>query len=171
MKNNRNSLVGGILLIGLGFLALLGQFVNFTETLGLLVLPLLAAAFLAAGILTRHAGFIIPGGILGGIGLGTILIEGPFSHIQEDSQGGIFLLSFAAGWALITILTAILTNETHWWPLIPGGIMAVIGGSIMIGGLFNDALVLLGKIWPVFLIVGGVYILLKGSQRNREKFQ
>ncbi len=62
MNKKRNDLIGGILLIGLGALALIGQFVDFTETMGLFVLHIIAAAFLAAGVLTRHAGFIIPGG-------------------------------------------------------------------------------------------------------------
>lgn len=169
MNKKRNELIGGILLIGFGALALIGQFVNLGNTMGLLVLPLISAAFLAAGVLARQVGFLIPGGIIGGIGLGVVLND--VLNVSGDAAGGVFLLAFAAGWALITLLTALVTDETQWWPLIPGGIMALIGGSILLGGVFQSALVLLGKIWPLFLILGGVYILFKNRQQNREKFQ
>lgn len=169
MKNKRSDFIGGILLISFGLLALVTQFVNLSETMGLLILPLIAVAFLAAGIVTRHPGFIIPGGIIGGIGAGAFLIAGPFKSVSGDDQGAIFLLSFAAGWALITVLTAVFSKETHWWPLIPGGIMALIGGSILLGGVFNQTLTLLGKIWPLFLILGGAYILFNSRQHNQEK--
>ena len=168
MKTKRNDWVGGILLIGFGLLALLGQFINFSDTFGLLLLPAIAAVFLIAGIVTRKVGFIIPGGIISGISLGTLLIEGPLSQVNGDAEGGVFMLSFAAGWALITILSAIFTDETHWWPLIPGGIMTVIGTGILFGGVFMSALTFLGKIWPVFLILGGAYLLLQ-SRRITEK--
>ncbi len=171
MNKKRNDLIGGILLIGLGALALIGQFVDFTETMGLLVLPIIAAAFLAAGVLTRHAGFIIPGGILGGLGLGAYLVAGPAINVNGDAEGGVFFLGFAAGWALITLLTAVFTKETHWWPLIPGGIMALLGGSLLFGGMFQNTLEIVGKLWPAALILGGFYIIFKGYQHNQEKVQ
>ncbi len=168
MNKKRNDLVGGILLIGLGALALIGQYVDFSETMGLLVLPFIATAFLTAGLLTRKAGFIIPGGIIGGIGLGAFLIEGPLLNVSGDAEGGVFFFSFAAGWALITVLTAVFTPETHWWPLIPGGIMALIGSGILMGGAFLNALELAGKLWPALLILGGFYIIVKGYRPKQK---
>ncbi|MBE2201797.1 MAG: hypothetical protein IAE79_24515 [Anaerolinea sp.] len=166
MKENKNERIGGILLISLGLLALLGQFVDLSPWMGLLVLPTIGGIFLLAGIFSRNIGFLIPGGILSGIGLGAFLIEGPLSHLEGDADGAIFMLSFAFGWALITILSALFTKQTQWWPLIPGSIMALIGGGILIGGVFFSALELLGKIWPLFLILGGAYILFKGYRSS-----
>lgn len=161
VKQQRNRMIGGIALIALGLLALVGQFVDM-EWLGLLFLPVLGAIFLAWGILTRQSGLLIPGGILSGIGLGTLLIAGPFfNNLSGEAEGGIFMLAFAAGWVLIPIVSSIFTGDNHWWALIPAAIMALIGGGLLLGGAALTVLEWLGKIWPVFLILGGLYLILR----------
>ena len=164
LKENRNEWIGGVILIGLGLFFLVNQFIDFNwDGVGIYLLPTLGAVFLLAGIFTRQAGFIIPGGIISGIGWGSVLVTGAFSD-SGDVEGGVFMLTFAAGWALITVLTAVFTEETHWWPLIPGGIMALIGGGILFGGIFMQGLTLLGQIWPVLLIGLGIYVLYKTAK-------
>jgi hypothetical protein len=169
LKENRNEWIGGVIMIGLGLFFLVNQFMDFNwDSVGIYFLPALGAIFLLAGIFTRQAGLIIPGGIISGIGWGSVLITGPFSD-TGDVEGGVFMLVFAAGWALITVLTAVFTQETHWWPLIPGGIMALIGGGILFGGIFMQGLTLLGQIWPVFLILLGLFVLYQGMRGNTAK--
>ncbi|NJN16590.1 MAG: hypothetical protein HC822_10105 [Oscillochloris sp.] len=73
-------------------------------------LAILALIFLVTGAMNRSAGLLIPGGILGGIALGAGLIEGPFAGVGDPLSGGIFLLSFAAGWVLITVMSLIFTK-------------------------------------------------------------
>jgi hypothetical protein len=158
MNKRKDNIVGGLVLIAIGGLALLSQFTNL-ESMALLFLPALGAIFLVWGIAVRHFGPMIPGGILSGIGLGTILVTRTFETAGESVQGGAFMLAFAGGWATITILSAIFTRETQWWPLIPGGIMALIGGTILLGGVFKTALILAGRFWPLALIVLGIYVL------------
>lgn len=160
---SRGRIVGGIALIVFGLIALAAQFVDLGEALGLLIVPTLGVIFLAWGLLTRQSGLLIPGGILSGIGAGTLLITGPFETASGDVQGGVFMLAFALGWFLIPILSILFTNDSHWWAVIPGGIMAVIGGGLLFGGVALTVLEFLGNIWPVFLILGGLYLLLKRS--------
>ncbi|MCA9969008.1 MAG: hypothetical protein KC425_02275 [Anaerolineales bacterium] len=169
MHAKRNELVGGLLLVTFGVLSLAAQFVSLPAFAGLLVLPAIALIFFIAGIAARQIGFLIPGGILAGIGLGAFLIEGPLAPIHGDAEGGIFLLSMAAGWALITLLSAVATPRTHWWPLIPGGIMALIGGSILLGGAFVTALELAGRLWPVILILFGFALVLQNARHGRSE--
>ena len=126
-------------LIAIGVLVLVAQFGG-SETLGLLFLPALGLIFLIWGSAARSVGLLIPGGILSGIGLGVYLTGGPLSHLEGEAEGAVFLLSFAAGWALITLLSGLICGQTHWWPLIPGGIMAFIGGALLIGGAALTAL-------------------------------
>lgn len=166
MKDGKRSgTIGGIVLIVIGLLALAAQFVEFGEWLGLLILPGLGLIFFAWGIATRESGLMIPGGILSGLGLGTLLITvGPFAGAEADFQGGIFMLAFALGWVLIPIVSALVTGDNHWWAVIPGGIMALIGAALIFGGVAFTALEWMGRIWPVFLILGGLYILLRRSQ-------
>lgn len=169
LNGKRNEWVGGLILIGLGLFFLANQFIDFNwDRVGIYFVPALGAIFLLAGILTRQEGFIIPGGIISGIGWGSVLVTGPFAD-TGDVEGGVFMLAFAAGWALITVLTAVFTHKTHWWPLIPGGIMAIIGAGILFGGIFMRGLTLLGQIWPVFLILLGLFVLFQGMKGNTAK--
>jgi len=164
---SRKRVIGGLALIVLGIIALVAQFVDIGETLGLLILPGLGLIFLIWGIVTRQSGLLIPGGILSGIGAGTLLITGPFEAASGDVQGGLFMLAFALGWFLIPVLSIIFTRDNHWWALIPGGIMALIGGGLLFGGAALAILEFLGTIWPVFLILGGLYLLLRRSTTNK----
>jgi len=150
---NSSRLFGGIFLIGLGLLFLAAQFIQ-AQWMGLLILPLLSVGFLLWGLFARNPGLLVPGGILGGIGLGTYLNSGLFAEAGEQTQGGVFMLAFAAGWALIVLLSLVI-NRVQWWPLIPGGIMAVIGAALLAGGAGVMVLEWLGKLWPLILIAIG----------------
>lgn len=157
-SQRRPALVGGIILIGIGILALLAQ-LGLLENLGFLFLPALGALFLIWGLATRTFGLVIPGGILGGIGLGIGLLQGPLANAPEPLQGAVFLLSFAAGWGLIALLSLITADTPQWWPLIPGGILAVIGGLLLAGETGVRILAISGYAWPVILIALGLWIL------------
>lgn len=160
---SRGRIAGGLVLIILGVIALIAQFVELGEWFGLLILPTLGLLFFVWGIAARQSGLMIPGGILTGLGIGTLLITGPFSNVDGEMQGGIFMLAFALGWALIPVVSAIVTGDNHWWALIPGGIMGLIGAALLLGGVAVTALEILGDIWPVFLILGGLFLLLRRS--------
>ncbi|VAW36850.1 hypothetical protein MNBD_CHLOROFLEXI01-4620 [hydrothermal vent metagenome] len=168
MEMRKKDTAGGLILVGIGLWALLNQFVtiNLPGNLGLLFLPGLGAMFLAWGILTRNGGLMIPGGILSGIGWGAYAISGPFSVWQGDSEGGVFLMSLGLGFGLITLVTAVFTNKTHMWALIPGSIIFLVGTSILFGGAMLTAVSLLGKLWPVGLILLGATVLYKGIKEN-----
>lgn len=164
----RGNMVGGLILIAVGVLALIGQFVDIGEMMGWIVLGGLSLIFVVAGIATRQSAFFIPGGILAGLALGVWLMITPDWSLSEDNQGGLFLLAFAAGWVLIPVLSIIFSRgERHLWALIVAAILALVGAGISFGGAALDALEMLGKIWPIFLIAGGVLILLKRGTRTQ----
>jgi hypothetical protein len=154
--------IAGIALIAIGGILLVAQFTNSTWT-GLLIFPALALIFLAWGIAARSPGLMVPAGIFIGLGLGTWLVTGDWltSNMVADTKGGIFLLAFAVGWASITLLSALFTREVHWWPLIPGGIMAIVGVALVIGGNAVQTLAWLNYAWPLAMIVIGVFLLLR----------
>lgn len=159
--------ITGLALIAMGLLVLAEQYVE-TAWMRLLFLPALGLIFHLWGIAARSPGLLIPGGVLSGIGLGVILNDGLLKGLNSDTTAGVFLLSFALGWGCITLLSTLFTNEPQWWPLIPGVIMAVIGGALLGGGVAMEVLnfigIVLGHIWPLSLVALGLYFLLRRKE-------
>jgi hypothetical protein len=143
-----------IVLIGIGVILLIGQLTEAWEWM----MPLLGLGFLAAYFWTRNYGFLVPGGVLTGIGVG-ILLTTIMSTAADETEGALFLVSLGFGFALIWILDIIYTRASNWWPLIPGGILVLVGLALGIGGAALDLLEVLGRWWPVILIAIGAWIL------------
>ncbi len=158
VERRHGGVVGGAILISIGLFALLEQFIHVNW--GLYFLPFLALVFLAAGVLERRPGLLIPGGILSGIGVGSLLVAGPFAGMVDPSRGGLFMLTFAGGWALITLASALI-GRIMLWPLIPAGFMALIGAALFAGQAGLQILTVLGYAWPAFLILLGAYLIFR----------
>ena len=108
-----------------------------------------------------------------GIGTGLALVDGPLAQfvpagLLPGDEGGLFMLAFAGGWFLIPVLTALFADETHWWPLIPGGIMLLIGLAAGFGSIFGTVLSLVGNLWPIALIAAGLYVLYQARRGEKQ---
>ena len=165
-SNRRNLMVAGTALIAIGLLAFAAQFMEFVNV-GLLFLPTLGIIFLVWGITIRHVGPMIPGGILTGIGAGVILMQQTAALPGEASDAGIFLITFGAGWALITLLSALFTAKTQWWPLIPGAIIAAVGAALFAGDAGLRVLEFAGDFWPLALIAAGLIVVFRAARAAR----
>jgi hypothetical protein len=160
VSEKRTGLFWGLVMVVIGLVILGTQFLNlgaFWGQIGVFILPVLGVIFLAWGIFNRVAGFIIPGSILSGLGTGVVLTSQ--NIVTGDAGDGTFMLSFAVGFLMIAPLTWAFTDEKHWWSLIPGSIFALVGLTVMYGGVFEQTLILLGQLWPVALILGGIYVI------------
>jgi len=162
IDNRRNHrIAAGVILILFGAASLLQRWVD----IGNYIVLLLGLGMLAWGSVTHRTGWIIPGGVLSGIGLGIQAMEGRWIFPLVN-QNGVFLICFALGWFLITLLTGLFTC-TQWWALIPGGIMTVIGGSLLAtnGAVHWEDLNL---VYAVVLMFVGL-VLLAYSVRSKKK--
>ena len=115
--------------------------------------------FLAWGVTTKKISLIIPGTILGTTGAGVY-----FGWSNPEAPGslqktGIMLVWFAFGWLLITVITRIVNKRFTWWPLIPGGILLMVGSGLYIGGNPENALGFLGNTGSIGMILIGVYLI------------
>jgi hypothetical protein len=155
-----------VALIVIGLLALLGQLFPNSDY-GLILVPLLGLIFLIWGAAARRVGLLIPGGILLGIGVGAFLVERVLTSANDQVQGGVFLLAFAAGWALITVASALFTDRTHRWPLIVAAVLGIIGLALLVVGPAVSALANSPWVWSIVLILVGLYLLL--FRRGRER--
>jgi hypothetical protein len=151
-RHHNGRITAGIILVLFGLASLLQRWLD----IGNYIVLLLGMGMLVWGSVSHKTGLIIPGGVLSGIGLGIFAMQGSW-QIPVADQNGIFLLCFSLGWFLITLLTAVFTC-TQWWALIPGGIMALIGGSILVT---NGAIrwMDLNLVYAAILIVVGLILL------------
>ena len=143
----------GLLLIAGG---LLWTLVATTELDATVLVPGLGVAFIAAYLATRHYGLLIPGGILSGLGIGLVIAG------QGGPEEAVVLglgLGFVAIWAIDGLLG---DGDAAWWPLVPGGILTVVGAS-QIAGIRDIGIYLV----PVALIIVGGSLLPRPSRDRR----
>jgi hypothetical protein len=163
-KGERGRLAAGLALVGAGLTLFAGQFFNL-DALPLLILGLI---FTAAGGISHTAGWLIPGGVLNGIWLGAMLSESSLAT-GEAVEGGLFLLGFAAGWAIIDPLARLLAGQSLRWAYLPAAVMSAIGAPLLFGAageaVLAAALGWAGYLWPVALVVGGAALMLRSSRR------
>lgn len=149
--------------IGIAFLNSNYSFLKFTFFIGLGV----GIALLGSGLYWKLFGLIIPGCLLIGISPGLFFAWGNSNIEGGLVNTGIFLVCFALGWGLITVFSKVQTQNFLWWPLIPGGILAMVGWGLYIGGSPENAVGFIGNTGSIGLIIFGIYILLmkRGIQR------
>jgi hypothetical protein len=149
---DRDRTVLALILIGGGLLFLLDQLRLFGG-FGNLVLLLIGGIFMYAYFSTKpgyRIGFLIPGAILIGLGVGEVLKSLPFPNLIAG--GDISALTLGLGFCLIWFF-----ERKHWWALIPGGILILSSISSMW---------IIGNLWPLVLIGLGVYLLYDQSRRR-----
>jgi hypothetical protein len=155
----RQYLIGAMIIV-FGLLALLATLTE-SAFIGEAMALAIGLAFVAWGTLARQPGFMIPGGILSGIGVGVLLSQYVFAGASGEVQGGVITLCMGLGFLLIMPLQQYLTkvDRFYWWPAIPGGILSFVGLSLLLGSVGLTALNWLGRLWPLALIIAGVVIL------------
>jgi len=158
-----------MVVIGIGLFFLLAQFV---PDIGRWIPLAVGVIFLAAFLPNREYGFLIPGCIVSGVGVGIVL-EGV---VDDPWSGAIVLLSLAGGFIAIWVVSMLIratdkgwprgdsrdAKDALWWPLIPGGILAFIGLVVLLDGFESDLL----RWWPLLLIGAGIIILLSSLSRR-----
>lgn len=125
--------------------------------------------FLVWGLVKRKLGLIIPGLLIGTIATGVYMGWSNSQQSEGLKETGTMLVWFALGWLLITVFSRIIEKKFIWWPLIPGGILLMVGSGLYIGGNPGNALGFLGNTGSIGLIIFGVYlILLKFGMKNKD---
>ena len=108
------------------------------------VLLLMGLGFIVWAALSRCAGLLVPGGILTGLGIGVLL--------RPLYGNGIFLLSMAVGFLLISLLQGLLFRRWVWWTLWPAAGLAIAGLAQSAGPDLRDWFRNYGSFWPYLLI-------------------
>lgn len=156
----RRGLVIGLVLILVGIGLFVQQFLTgwASETL---IVALIGAAFLIGYFVTRKYGLLIPACILLGIALGTVGKQAA-ELAGSDRWGGFFqwgdlsVVGLGIGFVAIYVIDRIYRGSSHWWPLIPGGILIFVG----LGLLSEKLAQVLAVAWPLALVLVGLLLLL-----------
>ena len=161
-----------MVIIGIGVFFLLAQFI---PDIGRWIPLFIGLAFLAAFIPRREYGFLIPGCIVSGVGVGVILA----GVVEDPWSGAAVLLSIAGGFIAIWVVSVLLRRvdrdwprgssrdaaQALWWPLIPGGILTLVGLIVLAEeGIGSDLL----RWWPLLLIGAGIVILVSALSRRSD---
>ncbi len=166
-RDTMNRAIVGAILLLIGIVILAAN-LSQSDILGLLVLPVLGIIFLVAAFMGRISGLAIPGSILTGLGLGTLLQQTWFVSAAGETRGGIVVTGLALGFLAIMPLLQVLENRFYWWPAIPGGILLVVGVALLAGPLGTSFLELIGTLWPLALIAVGIYLLWRVYRQPRK---
>ena len=156
-KRAYGSLIWGGLLVLLG-LMLLAQNLNWlgdwTTPVWSLILGAVGLFFLAIFLGDRQQWWaLIPAYVLLAVGLMVALLE---SGVLSDLLVPAYVMFAGA----IPFLVVFALTPKEWWPLIPGGIMTIIGLAFLVAEAAVE------YIGPVALVVVGIWILARQFLRK-----
>lgn len=157
----------GVALVGIG-LALL--FLRILAPTGALPLLFLGGVFTAISFGRNLRGFLVPGGILLGLG-GGVIAAAVLGHLSGALGGAAVVGGLGAGfWAIHLIERARNPYGSGFaWARIPGGILLGVAAFLAFLGTISvgfQALGLLLSWWPLLLIVGIVWIVVASRRRS-----
>ncbi len=112
-----------------------------------------------------HIGLVVLLSIGLGLVLGLILVLLVFGGSRETVITGLALLSCAAGFATLALLSGRRTDQPQEWARVPATAFGIAGAAILIIGPSNHALGMLGWIWPILLILLVIWML-RASRRS-----
>ena len=105
-------------------------------------------------------GIQMAGLLVSTIGIGIFNGWNTVGDINGLRDTGNMLVWFSLGWILITVDSKIFKKRFIWWPLIPGGILAMVGSGLYIGGNPENAAAFLQNTGSIGLILLGMYLIL-----------
>jgi hypothetical protein len=153
----RDQLVFAVVLIVVGALGLATRFWQPTPNVGGWIVAAIGLAFLGTFVYTRTYGYIVPGGVMTGLGLG-IVVSQSLTFAGGEGEGGAVVLGLGLGFVSIAVIgTLMKLEQPTWWALIPGGILGTIGTLLLVGG---GAVQLLDW-WGVALILLGLVVVVR----------
>ena len=156
-SQSRTALIIGFVLVLIGGGALVSELLPDFDRYVPLVIGL---GLLAVFVMTRSYVALVFAGILTGIGAG-LLVADLWPGTKEDGPGAVLGLAFGflGIWAVSWLYRL---KEHHFWPLIPGGILLLVGTGLVLDLFDEDA-----SRWvvPAIVVALGVLVMVAGFLR------
>jgi pimeloyl-ACP methyl ester carboxylesterase len=125
--------------------------------------PTAPAALSTAGSGTHRGPIrrIIAGSLLTGAVLAAVLPLLVFAGASEAVVTGSALLGFAAGWAMLALLSARMTDQPLRWAWVPAAALAATGLGLLLTAPNDRGLTAAGWVWPPLLLALAVWMGLR----------
>jgi hypothetical protein len=155
-SGSRDQIVFAVILILVGLVGLVSQVVEPAPQLGGWVVLLIGLAFLGAYGYTQKYPFLVPAGIMSGLGAGIVLSE--TVAMNDQNAGGLVVLGLGLGFLSIWVVgTLVRAPGNHLWPTVPGVILTAVGTALLVGGQAAELL----DYWGVVVVAFGVLLLVR----------
>jgi pimeloyl-ACP methyl ester carboxylesterase len=118
----------------------------------------------------RPAG-VVAGSLLAGLAAAVALVAGPLAGGREAVITGGLLLGFAAGWALLAVLSARFTHRPQRWAAVPAAAMGISGAGLIALAPGASTLGALGWVWPPLLLVLVTWMIVRARRRPASRLQ
>src|SRR4051794_22669834 len=113
----------------------------------------------------RRPAVVVAGSLIAGLGAAVGLVVGPLAGGREAVITGGLLLGFAAGWALLAVLSARFTHRPQRWAAAPAAAMGISGAGLVALAPGAGTLGALGWVWPPLLLVLVTWMILRARRR------
>jgi len=114
---------------------------------------------------------VVAGSLLAGLAAAVALVAGPLAGGREAVITGGLLLGFAAGWALLAVLSARFTDRPQRWAAVPAAAMGVSGVGLIVLAPGAGTLGALGWVWSPLLLVLVTWMIVRARRRPAGRLQ
>jgi pimeloyl-ACP methyl ester carboxylesterase len=108
---------------------------------------------------------IIAGALVSGAASAAVLTLVVFAGAREHVITGSALLGFAAGWAVLAVLSARITDAPQRWAWVPAAGLAAAGLGLLLLAPGDRALTAAGWVWPPILLALAVWMATRVRRR------
>jgi pimeloyl-ACP methyl ester carboxylesterase len=119
----------------------------------------------------RRPAVVVAGSLLAGLAAAVALVAGPLAGGREAVITGGLLLGFAAGWALLAVLSARFTHRPQRWAAVPAAAMGISGAGLIALAPGAGTLSALGWVWPPLLLVLVAWMIVRARRRPASRVQ
>lgn len=160
-RGTRDQIAFAVVLIVVGVIGLISRWWQPTGDVGGWIVAAIGLGLLGAFAYSRNYGYLVPGGIMTGLGAG-IVVSQSVTWSTSEGEGGAVVLGLGLGFALVWLIgTLVQTGRPNFWALIPAGILSTIGVLLLVGSEEQ-----LQDWWGVGLIVIGALVVLRAVTRR-----
>ena len=112
-----------------------------------------------------HIGWVVTGSLAAGLVAAGLLVAAPFIAPTEAGVTGGVLGGFAAGWAMLAVLSRRFTDQPQRWAAAPAVVMG--SSALLLVAFGSSALEVLAWVWPPVLLAMVPWMLIRARRQLR----